>query len=95
MVDLRKFTAEIFSLLGSQRARAEIRKMIKTSSKIMQFQNFSKICCLVYNIDTPGWGMLYLGLEGVSNKLLDILLRGKLKEWDLATVLFGNFLPTA
>ena len=41
-----------------------------------------KICFLVYNIDTPGWGMLYLGLKGVSNKILDILLRAKPKEWD-------------
>ena len=82
MVDLRKFRAEIFSLLEfGALARAEIRKMIKTS-KIMQFQNFSKICFLVYNIDTPGWGMLYLSLEGVSNKILDILFRGKPKEWD-------------
>ena len=54
--------------------------MIKTSSKIMQFQNFSKIFFLVYNIDTPGWGILYLGLKGVSNKILGILLRGKPKE---------------
>ena len=63
-------------------ARAIARRDPKNDQDIIKNHTISKICCLVYNIDTPRWGMLYLGLKGVSNRILDILLRGKPKEWD-------------
>ena len=77
LVDLKNFTAETLPLLGIQRAR----RIPKNNQNIIKIHTNSKICFLVYNIDTHGWGILYLGLKGVSHEILNNLLRGKPKEW--------------